>query len=93
MTRRTWRSTLRASSAAWQRCSQSPQRCALATAARLGRRRDRYERLARLAPGAQLSFFTAVHGERPAIKTTVQRLVYELASPGHPLFNHSYANG
>jgi len=46
---------------------------ALRTAYRrtLGRRRDRYERLARLGTGAQLSFFTAVLGEPPAIKRSL----------------------
>ena len=52
----------------------------------LGRRRDRYERLARLAPGAQLSFFASVHGEPPAIKSTLTRDVYEVVTTGHPLF-------
>lgn len=53
----------------------------------LGRRRDRYERLARLAPGAQLSFFQAVHGEPAAIKSRVERNIYEVATPGHPLYD------
>jgi hypothetical protein len=34
----------------------------------LGRRSDRYARLARLGTGAQLSLFTAVLGEPPAIR-------------------------
>jgi hypothetical protein len=34
----------------------------------LGRRRDRYARLARLGTGAQLSFFTSVLGEPPAMR-------------------------
>jgi hypothetical protein len=34
----------------------------------LGRRRDRYARLARLGTNAQLSFFTSVLGEPPAIR-------------------------
>jgi hypothetical protein len=37
----------------------------------LGRRRDRYARLARLGTGAQLSFFVAVLGEPPAIRRTI----------------------
>src|SRR5262245_16303606 len=37
----------------------------------LGRRRDRYHRLARLGTEAQLDFFTAVLGEPPAIRHTV----------------------
>jgi hypothetical protein len=37
----------------------------------LGRRRDRYNCLARLGTGAQFSFFTSVIGEPPAIKRKV----------------------
>lgn len=37
----------------------------------LGRRADRYARLARLGTGAHLSFFTAVLGEPPAMRTSV----------------------
>jgi hypothetical protein len=40
-----------------------------------GRRRDRYERLARLGTGAQLSFFISVLGEPPAIRTTIEKKV------------------
>jgi hypothetical protein len=36
----------------------------------IGRRRDRYRRLARLGTNAQLSFFTSVLGEPPAIRRT-----------------------
>jgi hypothetical protein len=36
----------------------------------IGRRRDRYRRLARLGTNAQLSFFESVLGEPPAIKRT-----------------------
>jgi hypothetical protein len=39
----------------------------------LGRRRDRYSRLARLGPGAQLSFFTSVLGEPPAVRRTITK--------------------
>jgi hypothetical protein len=41
----------------------------------LGRRRDRYSRLARLGTNAQLSFFTSVLGEPPAIKQTLQATI------------------
>jgi hypothetical protein len=53
----------------------------------LGRRRDRYERLARLGPGAQLSFFASVHGEPPAIRRTVDTEIFEVATQDHPLFD------
>ena len=44
----------------------------------LGRRSDRYARLARLGTGAQLSFFTAVLGEPPAIRRKLTAAVPEL---------------
>jgi hypothetical protein len=37
----------------------------------IGRRRNRYDRLARLGTGAQLSFFTSVLGEPPAMRRTI----------------------
>lgn len=53
----------------------------------LGRRRDRYERLARLGTGAQLSFFVAVLGEPPAIRRTVTRSTVEIVSPENAGFD------
>lgn len=56
---------------------------ALAGAARvryqrtLGRRRDRYARLGRLGTGAQLSFFSAVLGEPPAMRGTIVKKNYK----------------
>lgn len=44
----------------------------------IGRRRDRYARLARLGTGAQLSFFEAVLGEPPAIRQTVTNESYRV---------------
>lgn len=58
----------------------------------IGRRRDRYERLARLAPGVQLSFFASVHGEPPAFKRTVEKLAYRVVTRGHPLFEEARAD-
>jgi hypothetical protein len=46
----------------------------------LGRRRDLYDRLARLGVGAQLSFFEAVIGEPPAIKRAVPGKTLELVT-------------
>lgn len=43
----------------------------------LGRRRDRYERLARLGTQAQLSFFESVLGEPPAMRKTIFAEVHE----------------
>lgn len=43
----------------------------------LGRRRDRYGRLARLGAGAQLSFFADVLGESPAMRQAVEGQVGE----------------
>lgn len=42
----------------------------------IGRRRDRYRRLARLGTGAQLSFFESVLGEPPAISRTITKSDY-----------------
>jgi hypothetical protein len=42
----------------------------------LGRRRDRYGRLARLGTGAQLSFFASVLGEPPAMQETILKEDY-----------------
>jgi len=39
----------------------------------LGRRRERYRRLARLGTGAHLSFFVSVLGEPPAIRHTIRK--------------------
>lgn len=41
----------------------------------LGRRRDRYARLARLGTNAQISFFSSVLGEPPAIRRTQESTV------------------
>jgi hypothetical protein len=43
----------------------------------LGRRRDRYTRLARLGARAQLSFFSDVLGESPAMRTAITATVAE----------------
>jgi hypothetical protein len=51
----------------------------------LGRRADRYARLARLGTGAHLSFFVAVLGEPPAMTSTVIKDDYiEYVRPGDP---------
>jgi hypothetical protein len=42
----------------------------------LGRRRDRYDRLARLGTGAQIGFFVAVLGEPPAMRRVVVKKDY-----------------
>lgn len=42
----------------------------------LGRRRDRYERLARLGTQAQLTFFESVLGEPPAMRRTIESDVH-----------------
>jgi hypothetical protein len=53
----------------------------------LGRRRDRYGRLARLGTGAQLSFFEAVLGEPPAMRRTVVKQDFrEYIRRGDPRF-------
>lgn len=53
----------------------------------LGRRRDRYDRLARLGTGAQLSFFVAVLGEPPAMRRIVVKKDYrEFLMPDDPRF-------
>ncbi len=43
----------------------------------LGRRGDLYRRLARLGPGAQLSFFEAIIGEPPAMKFPVEGVTFD----------------
>jgi hypothetical protein len=54
----------------------------------LGRRADRYTRLARLGTGAHLSFFVAVLGEPPAMSNTVTKDDYiEYVRPGDPDWN------
>jgi hypothetical protein len=51
----------------------------------LGRRSDRYGRIARLGTGANLSFFVAVLGEPPAMSSTVVKDDYiEYVRPGDP---------
>jgi hypothetical protein len=51
----------------------------------LGRRSDRYARLARLGTGAHLSFFVAVLGEPPAMSSTVVKDDFvEYIRPGDP---------
>jgi hypothetical protein len=53
----------------------------------LGRRGDRYGRLARLGTGAQLGFFVAVLGEPPAMRRVVVKEDYrELLAPNDPRF-------
>jgi hypothetical protein len=58
----------------------------------IGRRHDRYERLARLGAGSQLSFFIAVHGEPPAIRATVTKPAYELVTREHELWDPHLAD-
>jgi hypothetical protein len=54
----------------------------------IGRRSDRYRRLARLGTEAQLSFFVSVLGEPPAMRHTVVKDDYvELIAPGDPDFD------
>ena len=54
----------------------------------LGRRSDRYGRLARLGTGAHLSFFTAVLGEPPAMRRTVLKAdVKEFIGSDDPAFD------
>ncbi len=56
----------------------------------LGRRRDRYGRLARLGTRAQLSFFEAVLGEPPAMRATIVKEDFrELLRPDDPRFDHA----
>jgi hypothetical protein len=53
----------------------------------LGRRRERYQRLARLGVGAQLSFFISVLKDPPAMRRTLDGEVTEFAEPGHPMYD------
>jgi hypothetical protein len=54
----------------------------------LGRRSDRYRRLSRLGTGAQLSFFTAVLGEPPAMSRTVLKADFkEFIGSDDPAFD------
>jgi hypothetical protein len=53
----------------------------------LGRRHDRYERLARLGTGAHLSFFVSVLGEPPAIRHTITKNSVRIVGPGEPGFD------
>src|SRR4051812_33419222 len=48
------------------------------------RRRDRYDRLARLGVGAHISFFISVLGEPPAISRTIVKDVEEVVEAGDP---------
>lgn len=58
-----------------------------------GRRRDRYDRLARLATGAQLSFFIAVLGEPPAMRKTIDKNDFvEIATADDPDFDPALAD-
>jgi hypothetical protein len=59
----------------------------------VGRRRERYERLGRLGTGGQLSFFTSVLGEPPAIRRTVEGQVTEFVGPEDPRFDPALAEG
>ena len=52
-----------------------------------GRRSDRYDRLARLGTGAQLSFFNAVLGEPPAIRRTITKNGVDVIGPDHPNYD------
>jgi hypothetical protein len=47
-------------------------------------RRDRYGRLRRLGTNAQLSFFTSVLGDPPAMRRTVDEQVTKYDDQGHP---------
>jgi hypothetical protein len=58
----------------------------------LGRRRDRYARLARLGTGTHLSFFEAVLGEPPAIRRTVTKNVYEYIDSDDPRYDPALAD-
>jgi hypothetical protein len=59
----------------------------------LGRRADRYTRLARLGTGAHLSFFAAVLGEPPAMRSsTIKDDYVEWVSPEDPDFDPSIEN-
>jgi hypothetical protein len=54
----------------------------------IGRRADRYARLARLGTGAQLSFFASVLGEPPAMQRSVVKSDYiEFVQRGDPDFD------
>lgn len=55
----------------------------------LGRRRDAYDRLARLGSGAQLSFFVAVLGEPPAIRRMRTKNAVDFLTPEDPEFDPS----
>jgi hypothetical protein len=55
----------------------------------IGRRRDRYRRLARLATGTQLSFFVSVLGEPPVMRHTMSRDIKEMVRPGAPGFDET----
>jgi hypothetical protein len=60
----------------------------------VGRRRDRYRRLARLGTGAHLSFFVSVLGEPPAMRSTVVKDDYqEFISPGDPDYDPTQTDG
>jgi hypothetical protein len=50
----------------------------------LGRRRDRYGRLARLGTNAQVSFFSSVLGEPPAMRRTEESPVTRFDGEGSP---------
>ena len=58
----------------------------------LGRRRDRYGRLARLGPGAQLAFFESVIGEPPALRRSIEKRIYDVVTEGDPGFDHALAD-
>ena len=58
----------------------------------LGRRRDRYRRLARLGTGAQLSFFESVLGEPPAMRHTITHDAKELVYADDPRFDPALAD-
>lgn len=58
----------------------------------IGRRRDRYGRLARLGTNAQLSFFTATLGSPPALRRTVVGVITSLPDrPGDTSASSAYA--
>lgn len=58
----------------------------------LGRRRDRYRRLARLGTGAQLSFFESVLGEPAAMKRTITHDTKGLVYADDPRFDPALAD-
>jgi hypothetical protein len=51
----------------------------------LGRRRDRYGRLERLGTNAQISFFSSVLGEPPAMRRTEDSAISRYDNEGNPL--------